>query len=177
MAHDPHPLWRFSLDVYRRAGVQEACLALQERHGVDVNVLMLCCWAASPGARSLGAAELRECMQRAERMQETVVKPLRTVRRSLKGGIPGVGEDAAKELRQAVLRVELEAENIEQALLMQALPALAQDGTPRREIALESLERYLELLGVSPDAETHRHLATLVGAALPNPGDPDPPGP
>ena len=44
MRHAPHPFWRFSLRVYRAAGVQQACLALQEDCGADVNLLLLCGW-------------------------------------------------------------------------------------------------------------------------------------
>lgn len=35
-----HPFWDFSLEVYPREGVGAACLALQARHEIDVNVLL-----------------------------------------------------------------------------------------------------------------------------------------
>ena len=54
----PDPgLWDFSLALYARPGAAEACLALQERHGTDVNLLLFCCWAGSRG-RGLSGAEL-----------------------------------------------------------------------------------------------------------------------
>ena len=38
------PFWNFSLRLYARAGVPDACLALQARHGIDVNLLFCCLW-------------------------------------------------------------------------------------------------------------------------------------
>ncbi len=35
----PHPFWNFSLEVYGGEGVARACLELQDRRGVDVNLL------------------------------------------------------------------------------------------------------------------------------------------
>ena len=43
--------WKFSLAVYAAPGVPEECLAVQERYGVDVNVLLFCAWLAF-GAQS-----------------------------------------------------------------------------------------------------------------------------
>ena len=33
--------WDFSVGTYRRPGVADACLSLQDRYGLDVNVLLL----------------------------------------------------------------------------------------------------------------------------------------
>ncbi len=48
--------WDFSLAIYRQPGVPEECLALQERLGADVNLLLLCAYLgakrkALPAAR------------------------------------------------------------------------------------------------------------------------------
>ena len=40
------PFWKFSLGYYRGAGVSEACLELQDRCGVDVNVVLFLLWMA-----------------------------------------------------------------------------------------------------------------------------------
>ena len=46
---DGNPLWEFSLEFYAQPGVASACLALQDRCGVDVNVLLLMCWCGLQG--------------------------------------------------------------------------------------------------------------------------------
>ena len=38
------PFWRFSLRLYRAPGVGDACIALQETSGVDVNLLLFLLW-------------------------------------------------------------------------------------------------------------------------------------
>ena len=50
-ADSDNPFWDFSLAVYHRPGVAQACLALQDRRGLDVNLLLFCCWAGSLGRR------------------------------------------------------------------------------------------------------------------------------
>ena len=50
--------WAFSLEFYARPGVAEACLALQDRHGLDVNILLLCCWLGWSGRGRLSPADL-----------------------------------------------------------------------------------------------------------------------
>jgi uncharacterized protein (TIGR02444 family) len=125
------PHWAFSLAVYRQPGVAEACLALQDRLGVDVNVLLLTLFATRQvGAPPSGATIAQaDAFVRAWRAQ--VVAPLRGVRRRLKEGPPPAPGSAAEALRQRVKAVELYAEQIEQAALaawFQERPAEAFSG-------------------------------------------------
>ena len=53
-----HPFWDFSLRVYGSEGVPEACLVLQERHGIDVNVLLYCFWLGASGRGTLDDGEI-----------------------------------------------------------------------------------------------------------------------
>ena len=41
--------WRTSLELYAREGVSRALIALQDRRGADVNLLLYCCWTARSG--------------------------------------------------------------------------------------------------------------------------------
>ena len=43
------PFWRFSLHFYRQPGVSDACIALQDGCGVDVNLLLFLLWLADEG--------------------------------------------------------------------------------------------------------------------------------
>ena len=52
------PFWTFSLGYYRGAGVSEACLELQDKCGVDVNVVLFLLWLASQ-KRRLGADQVK----------------------------------------------------------------------------------------------------------------------
>ena len=82
-----HPFWEYSITVYTRPGVEQACLTLQERLGVDVNLLLFCCWAGGRGHR-LTDEELTTLNEVSEPWQDSVVRPLRDVRRRLGDELP-----------------------------------------------------------------------------------------
>ncbi len=161
----PHPFWRFSLGLYRRGGVEQACLGLQNACGADVNLLLFCCWMASQG-KSLDKRALRRAIAAVRPWQEEVVRPLRRARRALKR--PGAARPDARRarLRQDVLRLELEAEYVEQLLLAglaAGLPRPARRQDPQAAAAA-SLERYLSLLGAPLGRTTKRRMMALCRA-------------
>ena len=76
--------WRFSLDFYARPGVSAACLALQDDHGLDVNLALYACWVGWSGGGRLGAADVATAEQRVASWRGGVIAPLRAARRALK---------------------------------------------------------------------------------------------
>lgn len=108
--------WRFSLALYAKPGVPEACLTLQDNHGVDVNLLFFLIYLASEGYRVSGA-EVRQVDAFVKDWRERVVWPLRSVRRSLKLGVNPVTVDTSDLLRTAIKREELRAEQLQQHAL------------------------------------------------------------
>ena len=133
------PLWRFSLAVYRGAGVQEECLAVQERHGVDVNLLMLCAYVGAVEGAVLSASDVADALEASGGWHGNVVKALRQVRRTLKPWGAGEGGHArvVEALRTKVKGAELEAEQIEQAMMWTWLRAQA--GQMRRREPRQAL--------------------------------------
>jgi uncharacterized protein (TIGR02444 family) len=113
------PFWRFSVAFYRQPGVAEACLALQDRCGVDVNLLLFLLWMAH-ARRSLAADQVRVLDARLGRWRAEVVRPLREMRRALKADPPLVGAAEAEAFRGRVKALELESERLQQEA-MQAL--------------------------------------------------------
>jgi uncharacterized protein (TIGR02444 family) len=112
--------WRFSLDVYAAPGVAAECLALQATHDVDVNLLLFCAWAGAERRWRLAPADIYRLSEAVRAWQETVVKPLRSVRRALK--THEQQNVAAHDLRKRIAADELEAERIEQAMLFALTP-------------------------------------------------------
>ena len=78
------PLWRFSLAVYRGAGVQEECLDVQERFGIDVNLLMLCAYVGAIEGAVMSASDVADALEATGAWHADVVRVLRQARRSLK---------------------------------------------------------------------------------------------
>lgn len=127
------PLWRFSLAVYRGAGVQEECLDVQERFGVDVNLLMLCAYVGAVEGAVLSTTDVADALEASGAWHADVVRTLRQVRRTLKPWGTGQGPFAntVEALRTKVKGAELEAEQIEQAMMWAWLRARAGQWRPR----------------------------------------------
>jgi uncharacterized protein (TIGR02444 family) len=104
--------WRFSLTVYGEPGVAKECLVLQEAIGLDVNVLLFCAWLGSR-AVVLNRAEIEAVSAAVADWHENVVRPLRGVRQHIKK----LQCDNLETFRTKVKGIELEAEQIEQAIL------------------------------------------------------------
>jgi uncharacterized protein (TIGR02444 family) len=114
MAAEGSPFWRFSLDVYRRPGVADACLVLQDKFGVDVNLLTFLLWQASLN-RALPLDQVRALDERVRGWREGAVMPLRTQRRALKMTPPSLlAPDTVEAFRTRVKTLELEAERLQQ---------------------------------------------------------------
>lgn len=162
-----NPFWDFSLAVYHRPGVAEACLALQDRLGLDVNLLLFCCWAGSEGRR-LDAEDIARLLGSVGDWQQSVVGPLRGVRRRLKDRpVPAVGRLGA--LLQAVKDCELEAERIEQAMLLDALAELSSKSVPAADqaaCAAANLTAYLEVAGPTDGVADRANLESILRGAF-----------
>jgi len=158
MSKKSNPFWRFSLRLYASAGVEQACLALQEA-GADVNILLFCCWHGSED-RSLNKQALRKAMRTVASWQQRVVQPLRLARRGVKLGLRGVPSEYGAVLRRQIARAELDAEYLEQLALSQIAATTA---TTSGKAAAVNLTRYLELLEIPRPSPIERHTQTLLG--------------
>src|SRR6516165_5812004 len=95
------PFWRFSLRFYRQSGVADACIALQDDCGVDVNILLFLLWLATD-QRRVGIAEVEAVCAKAGPWRDDVVAPLRSLRRRLKEGAPLVERSTAELFRTRI---------------------------------------------------------------------------
>lgn len=154
-------LWRFSLDVYARPGVAAACLELQERCAADVNVVLALIWHADSGGGALSRDSIGAGQAAVADWQTRVVKPLRDVRRALKG-CDREDRDATESLRQKVKGLELEAERFEQFRLAAQLPAPAEGQDNARSAAAANVQAYLKILGAPAD----EHIAAAINFVL-----------
>jgi uncharacterized protein (TIGR02444 family) len=107
------PFWRFSLAYYRDPRVADACIALQEEAGVDVNLLLFLLWHAAQ-SRRFSTAEVEELEGRVGPWREAAVVPLRRLRRALKVAPPLLSAANAEAFRTRIKAVELEAERLQQ---------------------------------------------------------------
>lgn len=107
-------------------------------HGLNVNLVLWCVWAAQHFAEPPGAA-LKSAIAIADEWEASIVAPLRRVRRKLKTPVSGVD---ASPLRDQVKAAELAAErDLQRRLELMAREALGpapdadREGRARRALA------------------------------------------
>ncbi|HEY6859903.1 MAG TPA: TIGR02444 family protein [Pseudolabrys sp.] len=139
--------WHFSVAVYSAPQVADECISLQDRFGVDVNVLLFAAWIGVDRRLILTADHLAMVDAAVSEWQDSVIVPVRAVRRRLKTMEPSVYEKAKA--------IELELEQIEQARLyhlasqLHGQEAVAAEQAIRANISL-CLAR--KVLGAVPEA-------------------------
>jgi uncharacterized protein (TIGR02444 family) len=110
------PFWRFSLHFYRQAGVADACIALQDDCGVDVNLLLFLLWLAA-GGRQLSAEAVKELDDAVRDWRTLTIVPIRQLRRKLKDAPTLVESGKQEAFRTKIKAIELEAERLQQEAL------------------------------------------------------------
>jgi uncharacterized protein (TIGR02444 family) len=106
------PLRQFALAVHDVEGVPAACVLLQDRFDLDVNVLLLGAYIGVQG-KTLGAEDVAAARAVVDAWHDEVVRPLRAVRRRLKSGPAPAPDARTASLRRHVAGSELDAELVE----------------------------------------------------------------
>ena len=132
--------WRFSLAVYRDGDVAKECLTLQEATGVDVNLLLFCAWTGA-GSIVLSGSDIATASKRVADWQEHVVRLLRSARRNMKAP----EYRAFESLRTRMKALEIESEQVEQAMLFALSKGLSKSGLNPRDVIARNVENYLEM--------------------------------
>ncbi|HEY2756733.1 MAG TPA: TIGR02444 family protein [Pseudolabrys sp.] len=156
--------WRFSLAVYASDGVAQECLALQDSSKADVNLLLFCAWM---GARNIALTrrDLEAAGLAVEVWHAGVVRRLRGVRQQIKA----LARAEFEAFRAQVKSLELEAEQVEQAILYVHAQTIepAASGAEAREIIAENIRMYLEAAaGDRLATSAQLPVACLIEAAL-----------
>ena len=161
MAETADPFWTFTLGFYGRPGVSPACIALQDRHHCDVNLVLYACWVGLSGRGRLGAADLTKAEETNTPWRNSVIERLRAARRALKE------EDRTGpvlELYEAAKAAELAAERIAQRRLQLLAPAeAARPESERAADAVANLRLYLR--GKDADDTAAPIFAAIAAAA------------
>lgn len=154
MAKPDPDLWTFATGAYDAAGA--ACLALQDRHGVDVTILLFAAWVGETRGVAMGDAQIAQADDWIADWRDGVVQPLRTLRRRLK-------HTGTEDLRSAILAAELEAERISLATLERNAPGWRGGFAPCTAANLDAV--FLHATGHPPDREAAGLLSVVASAA------------
>lgn len=166
-----HPFWTFSLSVYGAEGVAAACLDLQDRRGIDVNLLLFCLWSAVEREIAYDREAFGAIVAAAGDWQRTVIEPMRGARRRLKAGSPHLADDTTAALRREVLAAEIACEHGEQLIVATAADALPD--APRKaepaEAVVANILAYCGAAGLRLEPSDAPALTTVLAARLPEP--------
>jgi uncharacterized protein (TIGR02444 family) len=175
LATKGNPLWDFVAWAYALPGVEKACLALQNRLGADVNMVLFCAWLAYRGTGTANLAKfLGAALKLSREWQRTLVEPLRSVRENMKDVIENsalVGNDrsAAAALRDRIKQCELDMEQL-QTLTFYALVTDGDDAgvtrspAEQKDDALNNLTVYFAATGVKLDPLGQTHIMRILTA-------------
>lgn len=146
-------LWDFAVSTYRRAGVAECCLRLQDRAGADVNMLLTAAWLAGQG-KCWPHNQVRQLIARCKEWRERCVLPLRDVRRYL----------TAHPLYEKAKALELDAEIHQLHVLQETLQSmhLENQDKPLADALSVNLHIYFECLAQDRAAIANDDLRALI---------------
>ena len=143
---DVEAFWRFSLAFYERPGVADALIALQDREGFDINLVLFALWLGISGRGTLGGDALAAAERAAGTLRREMIEPLRNLRRKLRNHPDG----DVQRWREGVKVLEIAGEK----LVQERLARLAGSGCQGtcagdwRAAAHANLELYLGAEGV-----------------------------
>lgn len=164
--------WDFSVRTYRQKGVADACLALQDERGVDVNLLLFCIWTGATRG-SFDDQVFDAALIFSRRWCDNVVAALRGIRRWMKVvGCPDtvVATDQCMSLRDEVKQVEFKAERLQEdtlEALCDGWPATSLSDSERVQFAAANSHRYFSAASIPTDEVADGQLQTIILAAIP----------
>jgi len=144
-----HPFWEFSLATYPQTAVKQGCLALQERVGMNVNIILFICWLAKTGRGRLQKDDFIKIARLLNRWHLSITQCLRHMRRLVaKAFMP----TTIQTCKQVLLTNELAAEQIEQLMLANyftQLIATQRTTLQKATDAVISISTYAKSLGIA----------------------------
>lgn len=90
--------WQYALSTYGKPGAADKLLHLQDAFGLDINLLLLMSWLGSC-RRRMNSDHLQPCLILAGDWQQSVMRPLRAVRRQLRERL---GDEAVYQQSKAL---------------------------------------------------------------------------
>lgn len=166
---DSHPFWDYSLEVYRRDGVSPALITFQDRHNLDVNILLLCLWAGDSGPGELDDIEFEHALRVSSSWNPEIVCAIREVRIRLRQEIDLVPKALSDAVRKQLLALEIECEHVEQLSLAAGVRQTENNsGSPEQKLhaCCRNLKSYFDRKGCRLDADDRRELLTILSAAF-----------
>jgi uncharacterized protein (TIGR02444 family) len=167
MSNVSQNFWEFSLDLYSSTEVSAACLDLQNQYGIDVNLLLLCCWSGAC-VGELSEESLSQALNYSKQWREQVVSPLRQTRRWMKLNMP-IDQNQQidfQEVRDEIKSVELRAEKHQQSVLEQIVMGQSNSGVSPEKAIRGNVLKLVKQMKVAESSELRATLSLVINAAI-----------
>ena len=115
MVNQNETFWNYSIRTYEK--LNSPFIFLQDHAGLDVNLLLFCCWVGQAG-RVLSDKQIILLCEKVMPVRDNLINPLRNARKFAK--TLGVISDPER-FKNNILSIELESERVEQAILLDTL--------------------------------------------------------
>ena len=109
---DEATFWQFAVDLYGKSDVSQVCIELQDKLGLNVNLLLLLCWCERQKIQ-LDGEQIQQLNFGLDRWHQQYTKPLRQLRRQL-----ALEDDADETVKKTIFEAEMALEKTEQRLLL-----------------------------------------------------------
>lgn len=160
------------MQLYSSNDVANACLELQNDHGLDVNMLLLCVWFGQ-NFGLLSDTSLQQAIAFSNHWRGHVVQPLRDTRQWMKSHSPQIEsqQSSFSEVREQVKKVELKAEKHQQSALEEIVISGVIgkgkiEGKAKGLVAIQTnLQTLLSELAITDSVELNKALSVVTGAA------------
>lgn len=136
--------WNFSLTFYQLPEVEKNCLALQDEHQLNVNLILFCHWLAIEKKQALNKDQWHELIS-ASLPWEEIIKALRQSRRMITNSSIAWPTDFKYETSKGVTNIELNTEHMQQLSIEQAWQAMDIESSESNieDLISENIKNYL----------------------------------
>lgn len=136
--------WDWSLYIYEQPNVSKTLISLQEKGGLNINLILWCCWIIERNGEAPSDSLIKTASDKISPITKTVTSPLREARRNIK---KLSSEILITDAQSAIKSAEIITEKLEQSILsslVMSLPSLQLplSNKAKKSTAYDALNRY-----------------------------------
>lgn len=147
--------WNYSSQVWLLPNIEKNCLALQNDHEVNINILLYCCWVGDKNL-IINDDNLQALLNAVQPWQE-IVEPLRESRKMMQQNLIAIPANTLSQTIDNINEMEINTEHMTQLALEKALKLKTltnAKGKTNFECSLSNIETYIRSLGNIDSNET-----------------------
>lgn len=163
-----HEFWRYSLKLYSKNIVKDICLDLQNQFGVNINIILFCCWHTATSRGPLSTEQIQLLISTTDSWHCEITQGLRHLR-ALISNLPE--QNWTSDLRKDILAHELTSEHIEQLLMVHTIStSVLKNHSVQQKFdnCVSSLHHYFACLAIPLDKNIYELLRKLLAEVFQN---------